>query len=200
MQALQGMRGRLAAMEAERAAARQRVATMADDANFLLTDLEGHWEVAVRFCETPDGWPAVVAVEAAENFAQLTPLTVFAVRSAFADRGRIEDLHRRGWAAVQAWPMNAPGLLAAAPGYATDRYVICALTAMPLREAAVEAADAPVPSREHRARQLPVDPAQAIAVYEDVMHDLDEDPPDDVIRDLPVVLSPMSDSGFEARA
>lgn len=100
---------------------------------YVLSQLEGAWEVPVRWAEGPAGLQAVVALEGLEP--PLAPLTVFGLQNAFADRARLEELASSGWALVRAWPLNAPGALEQLPGQSNERYALCALTSQALRQA-----------------------------------------------------------------
>lgn len=100
---------------------------------FMLSQLEGAFEVPVRWAEGPPGLNAVVTTERSPQAPGLPPLTVMALQSAFPNRARLDDLKDSGWALVQAWPLNAPGALESLPGYRTESYTLCALTSMGLR-------------------------------------------------------------------
>jgi len=112
---------------------------------FMLSQLEGEWEVPVRWADAPAGVRAVVTLDQIEEPDGAKALTVFSLQSAFADRARLEDLSQSGWAVVRAWPMNVPGGAANLAGSSNDRYVMCALTAMGLWEAG-RPSDSPSPS------------------------------------------------------
>lgn len=99
----------------------------------MLSQLEGAFEVPVRWAEGPPGLTAVVTTERPTQAPSLPPLTVLALQSAFPNRARLDNLKDSGWALVQAWPLNAPGALESLPGYRTESYTLCALTSMGLR-------------------------------------------------------------------
>lgn len=102
---------------------------------YILSQLEGAWELPVRWAEGPPGFDAVVTTEASPDAPGLEPLTVMALQSAFPNRARLEDLKQSGWALVRAWPLNSPQGLESLPGYKTDSYVLCALTSSGLHQA-----------------------------------------------------------------
>lgn len=117
---------------------------LAGQEQFMLSQLEGEWEVPVCWAEGPVGLKAVVVTKSRPEAPGLEPLTVMALQSAFPGRSRLEDLSESGWALVRAWPLNAPGALESLPGYRTDSYILCALTSLSLREAGEAARAVPV--------------------------------------------------------
>jgi len=103
---------------------------------FILSHLEGEWEIPVRWADAPTGTRAVATLQPIKSeHGQADALTVFALQSAFSDRARLEELGKSGWALVRAWPLNLPGGPESIPGSSNDRYVLCALTSMNLWEA-----------------------------------------------------------------
>jgi len=135
------LRGQLAGARAELERERLRRAQMSGQATFLMGDIDGTWEVPVRFSATPGGWPAVTTVADSAQLPGLALGSVFALASAYNDQARLEDLGRSGWAIAQAWPLNAPDLLAQLPGFHTRNYMIVTLTSRALREVAVRTSE-----------------------------------------------------------
>ena len=132
------LRAQLAGARAELERERLRRAQMSGQATFLMGDIDGTWEVPVRFSATPGGWPAVTTVADSQQLPGLALGSVFALASAYPDQARLEDLGRSGWAIAQAWPLNAPDLLAQLPSFHTRNYMIVTLTSRALREVAVQ--------------------------------------------------------------
>ena len=107
-----------------------------DGRQFMLSHLEGDWEIAVRWADAPTGTRAVATLQPIQSDqGQVDALTVFALQSAFSERARLEELAQSGWALVRAWPLNLPGGIDTIPGANNNRYVLCALTSMSLWEA-----------------------------------------------------------------
>lgn len=123
---------------------------------FVLSQLEGEWEVPVRWAESPMGTSAVVTLQEIEEPGGAPALTVFALQSAFPERARLEDLGQSGWAVVRAWPMNLPGGAADLSGSANERYALCALTSMSLWEAGRESTTPPGPVRGNSSGSLEI--------------------------------------------
>lgn len=123
-----------------------RVAPLPEDA-LLLTQLEGHWEVPVRWCSAPLDCSLVVSLQPSAAVPTLAQNTVFALQSAFASRAELERFTAEGWALVRAYPLNAPQLLQASPGYKTEEYILCALTTPQMR---TDPSIRPAPSRMMR--------------------------------------------------
>ena len=139
---LDRLRAQLAETRAQLERERFRQTQQAEQATFLMGDVEGTWEVPVRFSVTPGGWPAITTVSRCEQLPALAPLTVFALASAYPDQARLEDLEQAGWAIAQAWPLNASDLLSHVPSFHTRRYMIVTLTSRSLRQQAVQASEA----------------------------------------------------------
>jgi hypothetical protein len=125
-------------LQDERQKNQQEIASWEGGRRFMLSQLEGAWEVPVRLAESPTGTRVVATLEPIfdEEGSQAAPaLLSFSLQSAFAERARLEEVNQSGWALVRAWPINLPGGVDALPGYNSDRYVVCALTSISLWEA-----------------------------------------------------------------
>jgi len=125
-------------MHGQDSQAQQEIESWQGGRRFMLSQLEGAWEVPVRLAEAPTGTKVVATLEPIqdENGNQAAPaLLSFALQSAFAERARLEEVNQSGWALVRAWPINLPGGVDVLPGYNNERYVVCALTSMSLWQA-----------------------------------------------------------------
>lgn len=126
-----------------------RTEAWAGSEQFILSQLEGGWEVPVRWAQGPVALQAVVTTGPSPQAPGLAALTVLALQSAFPGRARLEDLKETGWALVRAWPLNSPGLEQHLPGYRADSYMLCALTSLSLWQAGGGAEKTSAPQIAH---------------------------------------------------
>ena len=102
---------------------------------YMLSQLEGAWELPVMWSPGPAEIDAVTVTEPSDKAPGLAALTVLGLQSAFPARARLDSLGESGFAIVRAWPLNAPGALERLPGYRTASYILCALTSLGLFKA-----------------------------------------------------------------
>lgn len=137
-------------LERERAAKEKSLQDWNGGQQFVLSQLEGAWEVPVRLAQTPVGSMVVSTVEPImdqEGAEAAPPLLCFALQSAFAARARLEEISQSGWALVRAWPVNLPGGLDVLPGTHSEQYVVCALTRMQLWQQGQQDVSQELPAR-----------------------------------------------------
>lgn len=127
----------------------ERAGAWSGSEQFILSQLEGGWEIPVRWAQGPVSLQAVVTTETSPQAPGLEALTVMALQSAFPGRARLEDLRETGWALVRAWPLNSPGLEQYLPGYRADSYILCALTSLSLWQAGGGAEKTSAPQSAH---------------------------------------------------
>lgn len=125
----------LAQIEAAAARHRRELAECTPEPAYVLSHIEGGWEVPVARVEAPGLDFVVAATEQCRDFSRIVPLSCFSLISAFAEYGRLSRIERAGWAFVKAYPLLVPKFLEECPGYHTEQYALCVLRTLAFHRA-----------------------------------------------------------------